>query len=130
MTSCVFFLLSGCARGAPEGGGAPQQEALIPEDVKNEILSTYTSQPKDFRNVQLEITGAGNVLPDEKNQGVDTIVCFKIRKESYIGGDNWRPDVTSHIAQRIGNYWGSNQVYSEDKWNRHSCPGKFEHAGF
>jgi hypothetical protein len=111
-------LLLGCT------GGVSQQEALLPQSMKDKIITRFN--PKSHQNVQFEVTGEGTLLPNDQNRGIDKIICFKVRYEAKQG-DKWVPGVNSEMAQRIGNDWSLSSFSNVERvWNQHSCPRPFE----
>jgi hypothetical protein len=118
---CAILLL-GCA-----GGDATQQQALLPQHAKDEIISRQDSLANK-RNIQIEITGEGTVLPFEQDQGVDKQVCLKVRYEEKFPLDRWASGIRSGIVQQIGNDWIVNNalLWVERAWYQHSCPGTYE----
>jgi hypothetical protein len=116
----AVLLLVACA-----GSGGLLAPATLPEDVvKKQILSVY-ADPKYNRNLRVETTGTGKILPVEKARGVDLVVCYKFRRETLMSRDVWAPRVSSGIAWRTGNAWRAYDVM-EFTWDEHSCPGTYE----
>ena len=100
-----------------------------PKEVEQTIRNIYSSPGGgkfgwEIENVSnIEITGEGKTLPDEKNVGVEEIYCVNVEIDA-------RDDTAgrflgfSYLVGRIGNSWEATYVY-EDGWNQHSCPGKY-----
>ena len=117
-----LLLLTGCT-----GGGNSQQNALLPESVRDEIISRYYG-PENNRDIQIEVMGEGTVLPYEETNGVDKVLCLKIRYEGKIPPDKWVAGISSRIILRTGNDWSVNNALQgvERAWIQHSCPGIYE----
>lgn len=115
--------------------------AEISDDVKETIILKYgrmdcVKQDAWYRNCELEIVGAGEILPKERAEGADAVVCFKIRymrnkDKSNYRNIEWEPAVLSGVTWRIGDQWlWNNRSYiffnAESDWLQHSCPEPFE----
>ncbi len=117
-----LLLLAGCT-----GGGDSQLNALLPESVRDEIVSRYYA-PENNRDIEIEVTGAGTVLPYEATNGVDKVLCLKIRYEREISPDRWVQGISSRIILQTGTDWSVNNALQgvERAWIQHSCPARYE----
>jgi hypothetical protein len=117
-----FLVLAGCT-----GGGNSQPNALLPASVRDEIISRYYA-PENNRGIEIEITGTGTVLPYEETNGVDKVLCLKIRYEREISPDSWVQGISSRIIFQTGEDWSVNNALQgvERAWIQHSCPGTYE----
>lgn len=118
-------------------------------DIRAVITDDNQPQPGDFGRRNFEyILGKGEVLPYERNQGIEEIWCYQDFYEvnfCVLVNDNldevvdcqdtweptWNPSGISKIFGKIWNeyivvgtifLWNLPGDYSWDEWNFHSCP--------
>lgn len=105
----------------------------LPPDLEGKLTASYGNGSGQVRKMQFEVAGAGQVLPEERQEGFETLLCFKVRYEKQIYHNDatgvnsfWSPAVKSGIIKNKGNIWNWEDLLSEATWQKHACPGVWE----
>jgi len=123
----IMLLVWALLLPACTGASAEQQNDLLPQVVKDEIITREYSA-EEYRNVQVEVTGEATILQHEKDQGIEKGLCLHIRYEKKLAADRWVAGVNSRVIQQKGDEWIVNNALLavERAWSQHSCLGTYE----
>jgi hypothetical protein len=124
----------------------PPPTPTLPQELQNSVMQGRMRNPEGvYQNFQFNLMGRGQVLPEERTQRVEEVICYHLTFEhasptlagsrSQRMGDkgrmiDWGLDWTvvkeSLIAQRAGDTWTSSLAgVAESDWLEHSCPGRY-----
>lgn len=117
----------------------------LPQELQNNVIQGRMRSPEGiYQNFQFRMMGRGQVLPEERAQHIDEVVCYRVTFEhasptvpgsrSKRIGENgrmirweleWAALTESLIAKRAGDVWTSPlSDVTDSEWFEHSCPGR------
>jgi hypothetical protein len=105
----------------------------LPEEGKAQLMAEVTSMmvPNAPVQVQIEFLGNGNVLPQDKSEGVEQVLCMQLTIRPTQDNGRQSGIWGTTIAVRTGRLWTwhdlrhrATEAIRAD-WLAHNCPGEF-----
>lgn len=142
-----LLLIPACSVAEDIGSDASISTALqqqIVADAEESFRARAGHSPNlEVQGTSFELAGFGNILPNEKQQGVEELICGKVKvnwssitfvqwfDENQIAHGEQRDVVgtyiRNYIIDRTGDYWKFSTV-SDSQWKMHSCPDIWEES--